>query len=205
MGEGDLKQNHPWYEIVEASEELEQGDFIDDCEIFVPTYIPNELKDEVFTYKANVDSYKLNIVVISQSCDLGNNKGLDHVLVCRRKPFSILKRPEMSVKQFCSLLEEIRKGQRYRYHMLHESNLQEYPCETQIVDLGSVFSVPYDILKQMAKKNDKRLRLRSPYQEKLAQAFGYYYMRIGLPVNIPEFDPKTLMLANSSIKITQTK
>ena len=201
MAEGNLKQNHPWYEIVEVSEELEQGDFVDNCEIFVPTYIPNDSTNDAFAYKVEIDSYRLNVVVINQSCDLGNNKGLDHVLVCLRKPSSAYKNPNMSMKQFYSSLEEIRKGQRYRHYMLHESNLQEYPCETQIVDLGSVFSVPYDIIKQMAKAHDKRLRLRSPYKEKLAQAFGYYYMRIGLPVDIPEFSAKTFAQTSTSVKV----
>jgi hypothetical protein len=198
LAEEDIKQIHPWYEIIEASDELEQGDFVDNCEIFVPRYIPSDSANDAFTYKAEIDSYKMNVIVITQSCDLGNNKGLEHVLVCLRKPSSAYKKPDTNIKQFYSHLEEIRKGQRYRYYMLHESNLPDYLCETQIVDLGSVFSVPYNIIKQMVKLHDKRLRLRSPYQEKLAQAFGYYYMRIGLPVDIPEFNVKALAKANAN-------
>jgi hypothetical protein len=197
LAEEGVKQLHPWYEVVEECDELEQGDFIDNCEIFVPRYIPNDITSDTFTYKAEIDSYKLNVIVITQSCDLGNNKGLEQVLVCQRKPSSAYKNLNTNIKQFYSHLEEIRKGQRYRYYMLHESNLPDCSYETQIVDLSSVFSVPYDVIKQMVKLYDKRLRLRSPYQEKLAQAFGYYYMRIGLPVDIPEFNVKALKQANA--------
>jgi hypothetical protein len=97
----------------------------------------------------------------------------------------------------------MRKGQQYRYFMLHQSTLSDYSCETQIVDLARVFGIPYDIIKQIAETHDKRLRLRSPYKEKLAQAFGYYYMRIGLPVDIPEFSAKTFVQASTSVKVTR--
>ncbi|HCI78948.1 MAG TPA: hypothetical protein DHW02_04590, partial [Ktedonobacter sp.] len=85
-------------------------------------------------------------------------------------------------------LEQIRQGKQYRYCMLNASAFADLPYEVQIVDLGVVFSIPYDTLKQMAKSSGKRLRLCSPYKEKLAQAFAYYYMRIASPNDIPKFE-----------------
>ncbi len=43
-------------------------------------------------------------------------------------------------------------------------------------------------MKQIAKQRGKRLRLLSPYKEKLAQSFAYYYMRVALPNDIPRFE-----------------
>jgi hypothetical protein len=40
----ELSQAYPWYEIVE-SDELEQGDFIDNCKVLIPTYIPIDLAE----------------------------------------------------------------------------------------------------------------------------------------------------------------
>lgn len=188
------KQAYPWYEIVESTDELRQGDCIDNCEIVVPTYIPNN-SDNGFQYEIKSDSYKMSIIVMSQSCDLGNDKGLENVLVCLRRPLSEYNKPGWGLKRFYDALEKIRKGQNHRCYMLNECSLVDLSCETQIVDLGSVFSIPYDILKQMAKSQGKRLRLCPPYREKLAQAFGYYYMRIGLPVDIKGFDKSLSQVA----------
>lgn len=41
-----------------------------------------------------------------------------------------------------------------------------------------------DIIKGIAERNGKRLRLCPPYREHLSQAFARYFMRVGLPINI---------------------
>ncbi len=85
-------------------------------------------------------------------------------------------------------LEQIERGWQHNYCMLNSCDLPDLPCEIQLVELGKVFSVPYDVMKQTVKSYGKRLRLLSPYKEKLAQAFAYYYMRVALPINIGKFD-----------------
>jgi hypothetical protein len=97
--EEDVKQNSPWYEIVETSDVLEQGDFIDNCEIFIPTYVPNDSVNSDFAYKAEFGAFKSNVVVVNQSCDLGNKKGLEHILVCPRKPLSTYIKSDMNMKE----------------------------------------------------------------------------------------------------------
>lgn len=198
LAEEDVEQSYPWYEVVEASDELEQGDFIDNCEVFVPTYILNDSTNNSFTYKVEFRGFKSNVVVINQSCDLGSKKDLEHILVCPRNLLSSYIKPDMNMKEIYKKLEEMRKGQQYRYFMLHQSTILDYSCETQIVDLAKVYSIPYNAIKQMVETHDKRLRLCSPYKEKLAQAFGYYYMRIGLPIDIPEFSAKTFAQVSAS-------
>ncbi len=56
------------------------------------------------------------------------------------------------------------------------------------MDFNTVFSIPHGIMKQIALSKGKRLRLRSPYKEKLAQAFAYFHMRVALPIDIPSFE-----------------
>src|SRR5207248_5433104 len=82
---------------------------------------------------------------------------------------------------------EIMLGRNYRYCMLNECNLPDFFREIQVVDLGTSFSIPYDVMKLMAQSKGKRLRLLSPYKEHLAQAFASFYMRVALPNPIDEF------------------
>lgn len=194
-------QQYPWYELVEESEELEQGDYIDDCSVITPTYIPIKIETGVPSsaggYQAKGNTARHNVVIVSQSCDLENGK-LDYVLLCPRISYSDLAKSYVDrPNQFHSYLEEIRLGRRHRYCMLHQCSFDEFPQEIQIIDLGQVFSVPYHVMKQMAKSGGKRLRLLSPYKEKLAQAFAYYYMRVALPIDIPQFDKKKVMVQPS--------
>lgn len=181
---------YPWYSIVEG-EELEQGDFIDDCDVLVPDYSLTASDEKtlltdkpIYQVKGIVDTYDL--VVVSQSCDLENGK-LEYVLMCPRWSYKEYGEVNSDFKKL-DKLEQLRQGKYYRYCMLNENKLVDLPCEIQIVDLGTVFSVPYITLKQMAKLSGKRLRLLSPYKEKLAQDFAYYYMRIALPNSIQKFE-----------------
>jgi hypothetical protein len=194
-------EEYPWYEIVAESEELEQGDYIDACTVVTPTYTPIEAEagapGDTGGYEATGDTDIYNVVIVSQSCDLENGK-LDYVLLCPRISYSDLAKSYIDrPNQLHSYLEEIRLGRRHRYCMLHQCSFDEFPQEIQIIDLGQVFSVPYHVMKQMAKSGGKRLRLLSPYKEKLAQAFAYYYMRVALPIDIPHFNKKQVMVQPS--------
>lgn len=180
---------YPWYAVVEG-EDLEQGDFIDDCEVLTPGYVLDDsregIPDNKTTYRAiaTIDTYDL--VIASQSCDLENGK-IEYVLMCPRWSYNVYAEINSDFRK-PDKLEQIRQGRYHRYCMLNKSDLVDFPHEVQIVDLGTVFSVPYDVLKQMAKASGKRLRLLSPYKEKLAQAFAYYYMRVALPKDITRFE-----------------
>lgn len=184
--------DYPWYTVVEG-EELEQGDFIDNCSVVVPQYTSLHFTEEntldnrlVHQIEGIVEVY--DVIIVNQSCDLENNK-LDYVIMCPR--WSCRAYAEVN-EEFKKLdkLEQIRQGKQHRYGMLNQSELDVLSYEIQIVDLSMVFSVPYNALKQIAKSNGKRLRLLSPYKEKLAQSFAYYYMRIALPNDIPRFEKR---------------
>lgn len=72
---------------------------------------------------------------------------------------------------------------------LQKSNysIQEMPHGIQIVDFRLMFTMPFDFLTQFAESQGKRLRLLSPYKEKLSHAFGHFFSRVGLPQDIPPF------------------
>jgi hypothetical protein len=69
-------------------------------------------------------------------------------------------------------------------------NKCELPCfnnEFLVVDFHNVYGVPYAFLDSLLKGQGKRLRLLPPYREHLSQAFARFFMRVGLPVDIPPF------------------
>lgn len=189
-----LEQEYPWYRIAEADEELEQGDFIDDCKILIPTYIPIEIEANMpinprAFHAASVEEVR-DVIIISQSCVLENRK-VDFVHLCPRISYStyvkITSNLGKNTKAILGNLNEIRLGRNYRYCMLNGCNLTNSPYEIQIVDLGTAYSIPCDVMKQMVKSSGDRIRLLSPYKEQLAQAFAYFYMRVALPNPIDEF------------------
>ena len=56
-----------------------------------------------------------------------------------------------------------------------------------MIDFRMQFAVKFVHLKALASSQKPRLRLLSPYREHLAQALARFYMRVGLPVDIPAF------------------
>lgn len=183
-------KDYPWYESVE-SDNLEQGDFVDSCQVVIPNYIPIDMIKETMhdvsaSYQVETHAMTYNVVIVSQSCDLDNAK-VDYVLVCPRWPYSevVKNNPKFGKKD---AFDRIKQGKEYRYCMLGECDLPDLLSEIQIVDLNMVFSIPYDIMRQIALSKGKRLRLRSPYKERLAQAFAYFHMRVALPHDLPAFE-----------------
>jgi hypothetical protein len=170
-------KNYLWYEVVSGEDDLMQGDFIKDCPVVIP---PSEISDDIEVRIINYD-----VVIMSQSCDLVQRK-LDLVLVC---PFWPLNEFEKRSDFFKSKKgkEVLRQGNVPGYHLLNECKIDGFETEYLVVDFRSVYSVPFDFIVELAKKRDKRLRLLPPYREHLSQAFARFFMRVGLPVDIPAF------------------
>lgn len=183
-----MASEDPCYEIVEGGE-LEQGDFIINLPNFVPQY-SSDLVNQSSTYREMARSipgalYKYNVVILSHSCDLEQRK-LRHVLVC---PYWSLTDLGQIEKKFLEpkIQEEIRRGNMPGYHMLHECLLEKKKQGIQVVEFRSAYSIPFDFLTSFANAQGRRLRIRSPYKEKLSQAFGNFFSRVALPVDIPPF------------------
>ncbi len=175
-----------WYEIVEG-EDLMQGDILEDCPVFYPPKAmkwPVDLESEPPEFGYGLQK----VIIMSQSCDLEQNQKSDIQLVFLCPIWSISE--SSKVNQFLASSfgkEECRRGHMTGYHMIDQSNHDLLNQEISIVSFREVWSLPLDFIRNMAKNMGKRPRLRSPYREHLAQAFARYFMRVGLPVNIPEF------------------
>lgn len=171
---------YPWYELV-SGEELGQGDILESCPVYLP---PEELagSDNLSPF---FDFEDRDIIVMSQSCDLveGREK-ISQIVVC---PLWLI--TEFTDGHLSTLKgrEEVRRGNLPSYHMLAKCELPDFQRGIRVVDFRELFSLPLGYARKRAGLFDQRLRLLPPYREHLAQAFARYFMRIGLPLDIPPF------------------
>ncbi len=173
---------YPWYEVVNGSL-LQQGDLLPDCPVVLPS------PDIGFPLRKSdvpADLITFDVVVMSQSCDLANDKVHD-VIVCPHWDLRNAAHMDSSL-QHKKAPEEVRKGRRPRYLLLDSSKLVNPPLGVRIIDFGRIFSLPKPFLAQLAAHSGERLRLCPPYREHLAQAFARFFMRVGLPqdIQLPE-------------------
>lgn len=176
--------DYPWYGIVEG-DELQQGDFLDACPVIVPSSAFRVPERSGLMSQAPIRVQTYDVVILTQTCDL-EQEHVGLVLVC---PCWSLSTVEESNEYFRSRRgkEDIRRGNVPGYHMLAACDLDGFQREIRVVDFRSVFSVPLPFVKDFAMRQSPRLRLLPPYREHLAQAFARFFMRVGLPVDIPRF------------------
>ncbi|MCI0681570.1 MAG: hypothetical protein L0Y71_05665 [Gemmataceae bacterium] len=164
--------DYPWYGLAEG-DDLHQGDLVFGCPF------------EYVESSGQADRSNFNVVVVSQSCDLAHEK-LEMVQVC---PFWDLEKLATDMEYFRGKRgrEEIRRGNLPGYHLLNRCTLAELPTGLLIVDFRAQFAISRPKLQSLAAEQKPRLRLLPPYREHLAQALARFYMRVGLPVDIPAF------------------
>ncbi|MFB3766236.1 MAG: hypothetical protein ACE14P_13455 [Methanotrichaceae archaeon] len=170
--------SYPWYDIVDGSNPLTQGDFINSCPVLVPFSSTEEPK-----ISAEVIEY--DVVVLSQSCDLAHRK-LDLVLVSPIWPISELESRSDFFKSRKGK-DSLRQGNIPGYQLLNRCELDGFESDYLVVDFRNVYGVPLDFIIDLVKRREKRLRLLPPYREHLSQAFARFFMRVGLPIDIPQF------------------
>jgi len=168
---------HTWYEVVGSKDNILQGDFIEDCPVIIP---PSVLHDEI---EACVRNY--NTVIMSQSCDLVQGK-IDLVLMCPIWSLNELGEIQPYYKNRKGR-EALRRGHIPGYHLLNKCEIDDFETDFLVVDFRSVYSVSFNFVIDFVKKRERRLRLLSPHREHLSQAFARFFMRVGLPVDIPPF------------------
>jgi hypothetical protein len=171
---------YPWYQCV-SGDDLEQGDILDGCPVFLP---PPDLAVDL-SAQANFRWEKRDVIVMSQSCDLvKGQKNIAEVLVCLVWNLSSYTTGHLSNPKG---KEEARRGYLPSIHMLAECTLEGLKREVRIVDFRQIHSLPVPFCRELALRTGNRIRLLPPYREHLAQAFARFFMRVGLPVDIPPF------------------
>jgi hypothetical protein len=173
-----------WYEIVDKSDQIMQGELLKECTIAKPTLAESKVCYDTVEYKT------YDVIILSQSCDLNPKKPkVDLVLVC----------PLWSLSDFAKSgsyfdndegKEDLRKGNCPGYHLLHKCNIEPFQDQCLVVDFRNIFGVPFEYITYIANNSESRICLCSPYREHLSQAYARFIMRVGLPSDIPSFIDK---------------
>ncbi|MDD3860739.1 MAG: hypothetical protein PHW83_11115 [Bacteroidales bacterium] len=170
---------YPWYAQIDPTEPVQQGDFVLKCQIIQP-----KVEAKQANKKLNAIVKEYDVIIMSQSCDLVAEK-INLVLVCPFYTLTELGKIHSEYKS-SSNKEKLRKGHVLGMHLLNECNINGI-TDFLVVDFKSVYAIPLPLLKQIVLSRNKRNRLLSPYREHLSQAFARFFMRVGLPVDIPVF------------------
>ncbi|MCX7108723.1 MAG: hypothetical protein NTX45_01080 [Proteobacteria bacterium] len=172
---------NPWFRKLDNTDSLEQGDIFYNIPVIEPISADIDRGERL-----RVKVIKLDIIVLSQSCDLGAGK-IQNVTVCPVTNLQLhLINNFGSVSERKAHVKRLKRGEEVRYHLL---NKDTGVCEEYLViDLKNAYGINYDLLDKLRESQPNRIGLKPPYREHLSQAFARVYMRIGLPNDILEDD-----------------
>ena len=175
-----------WYELVSGGT-LEQGDIIEQCPVLRP---PKDMDWHVDQpdFSGEILVSPTDVVVASQSCDIAADQKADIwlVVLCPIWALSAAARANQFLASSHGK-EECRRGNLPGYHMIAGCDDQQWNREVSIVSFREIWSLPLHFVRKLAAARGLRPRLRSPYKEHLSQALARYFMRVGLPSEVPPF------------------
>lgn len=184
-------RGYDWYEEISYSDELSQGDIIYDCPIPLPSSgVYEELRQvesdsgQTAEIEEPVNIQHANIVVMTQSCDIEQNK-VDSLIVCPVWTLAELVEAHHYFEA-SKAREQLRQGREPAFHLLNEYSSETIDFSLSVVEFHRLYALPKEYLQSVASGTALRLRLLPPYREHLSQAFARYFMRVGLPLDIPK-------------------
>jgi hypothetical protein len=140
--------------------------------------------------KVDVDRVSVDLVVLTQSCNLEHEK----VASVLTSPLHRLDEWLQVNPADFSRLEDIRRGYDPSLYLLPA--WPDAPVQAarpnRVVDLGQLRVIPFVVLRAALVETTERVALSSPAREHFSQAVARTFMRIGLPADIPSFDLKRL-------------
>jgi len=159
------------YRLPASDQPVDQGDFIDDCQV---------LSINEFDARG-IDPPRLNVainrvLILTQTCDLVNQKVSNAtVAVIHEAQFMV----DQGVLKPADIRGPIRAARVYGWYFLPAS--LDLGLNEMIVDLRQIHTVRLDLLLALCQRGKRRGRLQSPYREHLARHFADTFSRIGLP------------------------
>ena len=164
----------------DPSDWILQGDVLFECDVPIFKYLLDPGEDE-----RTVPLDIVDLIVISQSCDLRNRKS-PMVACC---PVHSLESFETVNPHFKTKgeWEKVRQGRMAGLHMIAGIDKPDDNRNALVVDFREIHSLPFEYVQQFVERQDERPRLNSPYLEHFSQAFARFFMRVGLPSGIPRF------------------
>lgn len=180
-----MSEDYPWYSVINGNE-LQQGDILRGYPVFFPE--PVELSGDVESDDLpDIEGgfSKTDVVIVSQSCDLLNDK-IDTVILCELYNLADIEGTfGDNARSIKKKKEDIRQGKEPGFHMIASDDTNG--LGVSIVVFKRVHTTPKEMLIDFSEKMGDRIRILPPYREHLSQAFARYFMRVGLPEDIPAF------------------
>lgn len=174
-----LPADDPWYELVDGPE-LQQGDLLTDFSWYSPE-APHLASGEDTELVERFD----RVIILSQSCDLV--EGDDFGIVCPVFSISTLQSRGESNNRLSEVWTKSRRGEIPHHHPLRKCDIEGHEFDYSLVVFARVLESRLVRLRQLAVEQSPRVRLRSPYREQLAQQFARKFMRVGLPLDLPDW------------------
>jgi hypothetical protein len=191
-----MMTNELWYEVADAGVDLTQGDIILNCPIvrWSSADFNAETQSDVKSLKSLVEAAEVDVVVMTQGCDLENRK-VENIILCPHFSLDQYQKDweetmrnltqNPTKKAWGKYCDDIKNGYLWNLSMLNEGKIGELSLTHRIVDFHEVYTLPRTFLESwLQSKDQSRLRLRPPYREHLSQAFARFFMRVGLPTGI---------------------
>jgi hypothetical protein len=167
-----------WYEVV-SGPKLEQGDILTNLSA------PRAIEDADAPGGFRIRTGRGNYVVLSQTCDLENEK-LQEVLLADVSTYQSAASSSDMVRS-SKFRKALVQGSDWAYFLLPEfDGPPAFPWS--LVNFHYLFLVDVRACSTRADQMGNRIRLMPPYKEHLAQSFGRYMMRIALPKTAHSFE-----------------
>lgn len=183
-----------WYGGAAPAEPLTQGDLIWDCPVITWSDAPDRQPSVIdeHTLRAAQTAILADVVVMTQACDLQQNK-VEDVILCAhwglidyQAQFQADQRAtgqNPTARSWARHCDDIRHGIQWSRAMLNGED--DAGVDHRIVFFDQVYTMPRIFLESLSRTGQlRRVRLEPPYREHLSQAFARYFMRVGLPVDI---------------------
>jgi hypothetical protein len=162
---------YPIYRSPAADSSVDQGDLVEDCPLLLlASFDTNTLAS------LEVASPRGRVIVLTQSCDLANQKV--KFALCARV-IDAQSQVDQGLLKATEVRGPIRGGRVFGLYFLPKT--VEFGLPEMIVDLRQLHTVRLDLLTELCRRGQRRAQLQPLYREHLAKHFADTYSRIGLP------------------------
>jgi len=180
-----------WYRLTRGKS-LEQGDIIPDCPIFFPGKVG--LEADAGESQVKLEGKVYDVIVLTQTCDLQLDQGdqkVQQVVLCPIATLAELRATPGHTIKNNQVLRDAAGMKQPAFFVLDSFENSKYPTLNRgvtVVHFRQVYTLPINVLREVAKKRGWRLRLKSPYKEALSSRFGMFFGRVALdrPINNAE-------------------
>ena len=142
-----------------------------------------------------VSPFVADVIVLTQACDLEQNH-VDNVVLCPHVLLSSHREyweesehergQNPTAKGWRNHCDDIKGGFAWNLCFLRMDDSIEGLKENRVVEFREIFTAPRDVLERfLREQNKKRPQLVQPYREHVSQAFARFFMRVGLPTEVP--------------------